>query len=102
MSMLTYPGKARPWLQRLKGAAATLIVDFVLWVLLILLAVGGGLANSAALFVVVMTGGFLVVGIFLGLYAKKQNDKPFLQGAIIATSLVLLLDVTCWSTLGLR
>jgi hypothetical protein len=102
MNMLTYPGKERPWLQRLKGAAATLIIDSVLWVLFILLAVGGGLGRSVAFFVVAMTGGFLLVGLFFGLYAKKQNDRPFLQGVIIATSLVLLLDVTCWGTLGLR
>jgi hypothetical protein len=102
MNMLKYPGKERPWLQRLKGAAATFIIDSILWVLLVLLAVGGALGRSGALFVVAMTGGFLVVGLFFGLYAKKQNDRPFLQGVIIATSLVLLLDVTCWGTLGLR
>ncbi len=101
MNMLTYPGKERPWLLRLKGAAATLIIDSVLWVLFILLAVGGGLGHSGAFFVA-MTGGFLLVGLFFGFYAKRQNDRPFLQGAIIARSLVLLLDVTCWEALGLR
>ncbi len=101
MNMLTYPGKERPWLQRLKGAAATLIIDSVLWVLFILLAVGGGLGRSGAFFVVAMTGGFLLVGLFFGLYAKKQNDREFLQGVVIATSLLLLLDITCWSWAGL-
>ena len=99
---ITYPGKERPWLQRLKGAAATLIVDFALWVLFILLAVSGALGRSGALFVFAMTGGFVVVGFFFGHYAKKENDKPFLEGAIIATSLVLLLDATCWGSLILR
>jgi hypothetical protein len=101
MNMLAYPGKERPWLQRLKGAAATLIIDSVLWVLFILLAVGGALGRSGAFFVVAMTGAFLLVGLFFGLCAKKQNDTRFFQGVIVATSLVLLLDVTCWGTLGL-
>jgi len=101
MNMLTYPGKERPWLQRLKGAAATLIIDSVLWVLFILLALGGGLGHSGAFFVMAMTGGFLLVGLFFGFYAKKQNDRELLQGVVIATSMVLLLDITCWSWAGL-
>lgn len=95
--MLTYPGKERPWLQRLKGAAATLLVDLILWVLLILQALGGGLGYSSnTFFAVAMTVGFLAVGVFFGLYARKQNDKEFFQGVVIVTSLILLLDVTCW------
>lgn len=72
-------------------------VDFVVWVLAIVLAASGG---GTPFFVVTATGGFLAVGFFFGLYAKKEDDRPFLQGVIIATSLVLLLDVTCASWLG--
>ncbi|MFY9691712.1 MAG: hypothetical protein WA369_10430 [Candidatus Acidiferrales bacterium] len=96
MNMLAYPDKERPWLRRLAGAGATLSVDVALWILAIFLAVSGG----PAFFVVAVTVGFLAVGVFFGLYAKKQKDRPFLQGVIIATSLVLLLDVACASWLG--
>jgi hypothetical protein len=50
-----YHGKERPWLKRLAGLAATLTIDFALWVLAIFLAVSGG----PAFFIVAATGGFL-------------------------------------------
>ena len=86
--------------RRLAGIAATLAVDFAAWLLLILLALGGGLGSSNASFAVAMTGGFLAVGVLFGLYARDRKDREFLQGVIIATSLVLLLDATCWGTVA--
>ena len=95
--MLTYRDKGDPTRRRLAGAAATLLVDLILWVLLILQALGGGLGYSSnTFFAVAMTVGFLAVGVFFGLYARKQNDRGFFQGVVITTSLILLLDVTCW------
>ncbi|MGO9590130.1 MAG: hypothetical protein ACLP3K_08825 [Candidatus Acidiferrales bacterium] len=78
----------------------TLLVDLIVWVLLIFVALGGGL-RSDTFFAAAITAAFLGVGVFLGLYAKKQNKREFLQGVVIATSLVLLLEVTCSSWAGL-
>ena len=83
-----------PMRRRLAGGAVTLAVDVAIWVMLIL-----GAASRyfpIATFAAAMTGGFLVVGVLFGLSARKRGDRAFLQGVIIATSVMLLLEATCW------
>ena len=82
------------------GFFATLAVDFLVWLVFLIVAFSGSssmLGFSAA----GMTVGYLIAGVVLYYYGRGQGYGGFKKGVVIATSVVFLLDVACWGSLGI-
>jgi hypothetical protein len=84
---------------RVAGFFATLAVDFLVWISFLIVAMIGDLSGPA-LVAVGMSFGYLIVGVILYYYGRDRGYTEFNQGVIIATSIVCLLSVACWGSLG--
>ncbi len=81
---------------RVAGFFATSAADFIVWFVLVI----GGMSGIQSSYVVVAVGvnlGYLIAGALVYYYGHKRGYDEFKQGVIIATSIVFLLSVTCWS-----
>jgi hypothetical protein len=82
---------------RVAGFFAALALDFLVWLVFLIIAMSRDLSRLTPV-AVGMTFGYVIVGVALFCYARKRGYTEFKQGAILATSIVLLLSVACWGT----
>ncbi len=82
---------------RVAGFFSALGVDFLVWIVFVIIAMSRDLSRLVPV-AVGMTFGFVIVGVILFYYARKRGYTEFKQGTILATSIVLLLSVACWGT----
>jgi ABC-type methionine transport system permease subunit len=83
---------------RVAGFFVTLGIDVVIWVAFFLYAITAWRQSSAvAVMAIGANMGFIVAGVVLYSFARRHGYQKFNQGVIIATSVVFLLSVSCWS-----
>jgi hypothetical protein len=85
---------------RMAGFLATLGIDFLIWIAFVFIAIAVWSQSSPVAIVAVGANlGFLAAAVALYNFAYRRGYQKFKQGVTIATSIVFLLSVGCWSTM---